>query len=80
MRASGNVFIPLMFEPFGRLLQEGRRETSAVAQIRTNAIKHHAHILVALEEGKPELARAAMHDHMHQTADDLRTHVIVEQE
>lgn len=76
MRASGNAFIPLMFEPFGRLLYEGRRETSAVAEIRTHAIAHHAQILQALETGDPALARKAMDDHLCQTADDLRTHVL----
>lgn len=76
MRASGNAFIPLMFEPFGRLLYEGRRETSAVAEIREHAIAHHTQILQALETGDPALARKAMDDHMCQTADDLRTHVL----
>ncbi len=76
MQASGNAFIPLMFEPFGRLLHEGRRETSAVPAIRANAIEHHAQILRALEAGDPVLARKAMDEHMCQTADDLRTHVI----
>ena len=76
MRASGNAFIPLMFEPFGRLLIEGRRETSSVPEIRANALAHHGHILRALETGDPALARKAMEDHMGQTADDLRTHVL----
>src|SRR5699024_8286085 len=38
MRASGNVFVSMMFEPFGRLLFDGRHETSSVAEIRTNAV------------------------------------------
>lgn len=76
MRASGNAFIPLMFEPFGRLLVEGRRETSAVPEIRTNALAHHTEVLRALETGDPGVARKAMEDHMSQTADDLRTHVL----
>jgi GntR family transcriptional repressor for pyruvate dehydrogenase complex len=76
MRATGNLFVPLLFEPFGPLLVEGRRQTSAVPEIRTNAIAHHDRVLAALESGDPEAARAAMADHMNQTADDLRTHVI----
>jgi len=76
MRASGNAFVPLLIEPFGRLLIEGRRQTSAVPQIRTNAIAHHEIVLAALRGGDPEEARRAMADHMTQTADDLRTHVI----
>ncbi|MFJ2172365.1 FadR/GntR family transcriptional regulator [Streptomyces sp. NPDC101062] len=76
MRASGNAFVPLLFEPFGRLLVEGRRQTSAVPQIRTNAVRHHESVLAALRAGDPEKARLAMDDHMEQTADDLRAHVI----
>ncbi|MDX3384727.1 FadR/GntR family transcriptional regulator [Streptomyces niveiscabiei] len=76
MRASGNLFVPLLFEPFGALLVEGRRETSAVPEIRTHALAHHARVLAALESGNAEAARAAMDGHMNQTADDLRTHVI----
>ncbi|MFM9610619.1 FadR family transcriptional regulator [Streptomyces sp. V2] len=76
MRASGNLFVPLLFEPFGALLVEGRRETSAVPEIRTHALAHHEQVLAALESGNAEAARAAMDGHMNQTADDLRTHVI----
>ncbi|MEV0220277.1 FadR/GntR family transcriptional regulator [Streptomyces sp. NPDC050704] len=76
MRATGNLFVPLLFEPFGPLLAEGRRETSAVPQIRVNAIAHHEAVLIALESGDPEKARRAMDAHMNQTANDLRTHVI----
>jgi GntR family transcriptional regulator, transcriptional repressor for pyruvate dehydrogenase complex len=76
VRASGNAFVPLMFEPFGRLLHQGRYETSAVPQIRANAIEHHERILRALEAGDPERARRAMDDHLRQTADDLRTRVL----
>ncbi|MGW1026310.1 FadR/GntR family transcriptional regulator [Streptomyces sp. NPDC002577] len=76
MRATGNLFVPLLFEPFGPMLVEGRRETSAVPQIRANAIAHHEAVLAALESGDPEQARRAMDAHMNQTADDLRTHVI----
>ncbi|MFC7328958.1 FadR/GntR family transcriptional regulator [Marinactinospora rubrisoli] len=76
MRATGNAFVPLLFEPFGRLLVEARRETSAVAQIRAHAIGHHAAILDALRSGDPERARAAMTAHLDQTTDDLHTHVM----
>lgn len=76
MRASGNAFVPLLFQPFGRLLVEGRRETSAVPQIRENAIAHHEDVLAALRASDPEAAQQAMAAHMTQTADDLRTHVL----
>ncbi|KUO22078.1 FadR/GntR family transcriptional regulator [Streptomyces dysideae] len=76
MRATGNLFVPLLFEPFGPLLAEGRRETSAVPQIRANAIAHHETVLAALESGNPDKAREAMNAHMNQTANDYRTHVL----
>ncbi|MFJ8104501.1 FadR/GntR family transcriptional regulator [Streptomyces sp. NPDC096132] len=79
MRATGNLFVPLLFEPFGALLAEGRRETSAVPQIRVNAIAHHEQVLRALESGDPDKAREAMNAHMHQTATDYRTHVLKQQ-
>ncbi|MGP4019796.1 FadR/GntR family transcriptional regulator [Saccharopolyspora sp. 5N708] len=80
MQSTGNVFIPQMFEPFGRLLIEGRRETSSVGEIRANAIEQHTKILRALESGDPARARQAMIDHLAQTADDLRTHLIDKQD
>lgn len=76
MRATGNLFVPLLFEPFGPLLTEGRRETSAVPEIRINAIAHHETVLQALESGDPDKAREAMNAHMNQTANDYRTHVL----
>lgn len=76
MRATGNLFVPFLFEPFGALLAEGRRETSAVPQIRVNAIAHHEAVLRALESGDPDKARGAMNAHMNQTANDYRTHVV----
>lgn len=75
LRASGNLFVPLLLEPFGSLLAQGRRETSAVPRIRANAIDRHQTVLDALATGDPELARRAMDAHMNQTANDLRTHV-----
>ena len=68
--------VPEPRRPFGRLLVEGRRETSAVPEIRENALARHAEVLRALETGDPAVARKAMEDHMSQTADDLRTHVL----
>jgi DNA-binding FadR family transcriptional regulator len=76
MRATGNLFVPLLFEPFGALLAQGRRETSAIPPIRVNAIAHHEAVLKALESGDPDKAREAMSAHMNQTANDYRTHVL----
>ena len=60
MRASGNVFVPFLLEPFGALLIETRRETSAVPQIQRNAIAEHQRILAALRGGDAGQAREAM--------------------
>jgi len=76
VRATGNAFVPLLFEPFGRLLVDSRRETSAVPEIRAHAIDHHARILDALTARDPDGARRAMDAHLTQTAEDLRAHVI----
>jgi DNA-binding FadR family transcriptional regulator len=75
MRASGNLFVPFMFEPFGELLVHTRRQTSAVPAIQSNAIAQHEQILEALVTGDPERCRRAMESHMEQTQDDLRTYV-----
>jgi GntR family transcriptional repressor for pyruvate dehydrogenase complex len=76
MRASGNVFVPLLFGPFGPLLSETRRQTSAVPEIQKNAIEQHANIISALAAGDIEQARLAMEAHMQQTQRDLRQHIL----
>jgi DNA-binding FadR family transcriptional regulator len=76
MRASGNLFVPLLFGPFGPLLSETRRQTSAVPEIQRNAIEQHGNILTALTAGDIEQARLAMEAHMQQTQRDLRQHVL----
>jgi len=76
MRASGNVFVPLLFGTFGPLLIEARRQTSAVPEIQKNAIEQHGNIIRALTTGDPEEARLAMEEHMLQTQRDLRQHVL----
>lgn len=75
MRASGNIFVPFLFEPFGELLLHTRRQTSAVPEIQRHAIAQHELILDRLRGGDPEACRAAMDSHMSQTQVDLRTHV-----
>jgi DNA-binding FadR family transcriptional regulator len=76
MRASGNVFVPLLFGPFGPLLSETRRQTSAVPEIQKNAIEQHANIISALAAGDIEQSRLAMEAHMQQTQRDLRQHIL----
>lgn len=76
LRASGNMLVPAMYEPLGRLLSAGRRETSAVPQIQDHAIAKHHSILTAIASGNAEAARVAMDSHMDQTHDDLVHYVL----
>jgi GntR family transcriptional repressor for pyruvate dehydrogenase complex len=76
MRASGNLFVPFMFEPFGNLLIHTRRQTSAIPQIQRNAIRQHQAILQCLIEGDETRSRDAMEAHMEQTRSDLRKYVL----
>src|SRR4051812_11548354 len=75
MRASGNLFVPFMFEPFGQLLRHTRQQTSAVPEIQRHAIAQHRTILDCLSQGDEALSREAMEAHMEQTRSDLRQYV-----
>jgi GntR family transcriptional repressor for pyruvate dehydrogenase complex len=76
MHATANMFIPFMFEPFVNLLTNARTETSAIQEIRVNAIAAHEEIVQALTDGDPERSRDAMEAHMNQTEADLRRYVL----
>lgn len=76
LRATGNVFVGVVFAPLSRVMREKRRQTSAIERIQRNAIDKHAAVLEALRCGEAEAARRAMAEHMKQTADDFREHVL----
>ena len=76
LRASGNVFLRVLFEPLTRVLAERRAQTSRVPEIQAHAIAEHAAVLEALRTGDAETARRAMDRHMDQTMDDLRHYVL----
>jgi DNA-binding FadR family transcriptional regulator len=76
LRASGNVFVPVLLDPLSRILREKREQTSAIPQIQANAVAAHAAVLDGVRSGDPQRARAAMESHMAQTADDLRRYVL----
>jgi GntR family transcriptional repressor for pyruvate dehydrogenase complex len=76
LRASHNLFVPVLFEPLGRLLRDNRTRTSAVPEIQLNAIAMHRGILSALASGDAELSRRAMDKHMDQTIGDLETYIL----
>ncbi|NQX13920.1 FadR family transcriptional regulator [Microbacteriaceae bacterium VKM Ac-2855] len=76
LRATGNVFVGVVFAPLSRVMREKREQTSAVERIQRNAIEKHAAVLAALRTGEADAARIAMADHMKQTADDFRSFVL----
>lgn len=76
LKASMNLFVPVLFEPLGRLLYDNRMRTSSVPQIQTNAIAMHRGILRALTLGDVERSRRAMDKHMDQTIEDLETYIL----
>ena len=76
LRASGNVFVSVLFEPLHRVLEKRRAETSAVPEIQVHAIGHHQNIADALQARDATKARQAMDAHMQQTLDDLKTLVL----
>lgn len=76
LRASGNVFLRVMFEPLTRVLAERRAQTSRFVDIQAHAIDEHASVLEAIRSGETEPARRAMDRHMDQTIDDLRHYVL----
>lgn len=75
LRASGNVFISVLFEPLHRVLKVRRAQTSRVPEIQSHAITEHRRIITALTSGDPGRARQAMDEHMQQTLSDLKTYV-----
>jgi GntR family transcriptional regulator, transcriptional repressor for pyruvate dehydrogenase complex len=73
--AADNVFLAALFEPLSSVLRSLRLETSAVPDIRSHALDHHAAILRAVESGDPQAARAAMGAHLDQTEDDVERYL-----
>ncbi|TIC79984.1 FCD domain-containing protein [Nocardioides sp. GY 10127] len=78
LRASGNLLVPVMFEPVRRLLAATRLETSEVPEIQAHAIEHHEAVLRAAEARDGDACRTAMDAHMAQTMDDLRAYVLTD--
>ncbi|MBK7720721.1 MAG: FadR family transcriptional regulator [Austwickia sp.] len=76
LQGCGNVFVPLLMRPVSRHLAKARYETSAVPQVRTNALGQHAAILAALRTGDPDASASAMLGHLRQTDDDLHREIL----
>ncbi|QHC65827.1 FCD domain-containing protein [Rathayibacter sp. VKM Ac-2759] len=76
LAATGNVFVAAVFAPLAKVMRSKREQTSALVQIQENALIKHRAVLDAIRSGDAEASRAAMADHIAQTAEDLRRYVL----
>jgi GntR family transcriptional repressor for pyruvate dehydrogenase complex len=76
LAAAGNGLIAALLDPLSQLLIPARRQTSEFKEIRRHALEYHAAVLEAICAGDSERARHAMHDHIEQTQQDLRSYVL----
>ena len=70
------VFVAAVFAPLAKVMRAKREQTSALVQIQENALIKHRAVLDAIRSGDAEASRAAMADHIAQTAEDLRRYVL----
>ncbi|MDO4252962.1 MAG: FadR/GntR family transcriptional regulator [Rothia sp. (in: high G+C Gram-positive bacteria)] len=73
--ASDNDYLRAAYTPLEQVLQLVRMQTSAHAQVRTDAAYWHEQIYQALLEGSRDKARQAMQEHMLQTLGAIREHL-----
>lgn len=76
LAATGNVFVAAVFAPLAKVMRAKREQTSALVRIQQNALEKHRAVLDAIRSGDADASRAAMADHIAQTADDLRRWVL----
>jgi DNA-binding FadR family transcriptional regulator len=76
LAATGNVFVAAVFAPLAKVMREKREQTSALVQIQVNALEKHRAVLEAIRSQDADASRAAMADHIAQTAQDLRRYVL----
>lgn len=76
LAATGNVFVAAVFAPLAKVMRAKREQTSALVRIQENAIEKHRAVLDAIRSGDADASRAAMADHIAQTAEDLRRWVL----
>lgn len=76
LAATGNVFVAAVFAPLAKVMRAKREQTSALVRIQENAIEKHHAVLDAIRSGDADASRAAMADHIAQTAEDLRRWVL----
>lgn len=75
IESSGNPFIAAAMAPLAKVLADARRATSAIPQMRANAIDEHAKILDAVIAHDGAAARTAMRSHMRQTRRDSEAYI-----
>jgi GntR family transcriptional regulator, transcriptional repressor for pyruvate dehydrogenase complex len=77
--ASGNRLLVFLIEAFAEPLRESRQRSFAGHRARgggiDDVIQQHQTILDAVKDRNPKAAAQAMRDHLHQTEQDLRTHL-----
>lgn len=71
LSASGNPFLSAIMQPLEHALHASRRDTTAIAEVRTRAQAHHRNILACIEAGDANRAKEAMRAHMTQTRRDI---------
>jgi GntR family transcriptional repressor for pyruvate dehydrogenase complex len=71
MKAAGNAFVAVLFEPIRHLVHESRRHTSSFEHARAHAIKAHKRILRAISAETVTSARNAMRQHLEETEADV---------
>ncbi|TCL81745.1 MULTISPECIES: FCD domain-containing protein [unclassified Rathayibacter] len=76
LAATGNVFVAAVFAPLAKVMRAKREQTSALVQIQRNALVKHRAVLEAIRAADADASRAAMADHIAQTAEDLRRYVL----
>ena len=76
LAATGNVFVAAVFAPLAKVMRAKREQTSALVQIQRNALVQHRAVLEAIRAADADASRAAMADHIAQTAEDLRRYVL----
>lgn len=74
LEGCGNPFVSATFGPISRARHDAREQTSAVPEIRVNAIAEHGNILAPLRSGSARAAAAAMRSHLDQTTNDALRH------
>ncbi len=75
LRASGNVFLDILYEPIRRTLRDHRLQAASSPAFRENNIRAHGRILDAIAAGDPDAARITMELHLDQASADFEEYI-----